>query len=101
MIEYLSSMSNNDFDKLESIIKNHYRKFLRFYHVLRDYSEECKAFEYEFTSKNKLEAVIKFKKGTDIDDIVSNIQKSLDDNNYEGNIKSKNNKVKIIIELEE
>lgn len=101
MTEYLSSMSGNKIEKLESIIENHYNKFIIFYNVVKDYSDDCKAFEYEFTLKNKLEVEIKFKKDTVIDDIVSNIQKTLDDNGYNGKIKSKNSKVKIILELEE
>lgn len=101
MTEYLSSMSGNNIDKLESIIKNHYKKFLRFYNILKNHSDDCKSFEYEFTSKNKLEVIIKFKKHADIDSIVKNIQTSIDDNKYDGSITNKNNKVKIILELDE
>lgn len=101
MTEYLSLMSGNDIDKLESIIENHYKKFTIFYSVVKDYSDNCKSFGYDFTSKNKLEVEIKFKKGTAIDDIVLNIQNALDTNDHNGKIKNKNNKVKIILELEE
>lgn len=68
LIDYISSLSNSSEDILEDIISTKYRKFIKFFTLLKDYSEYIKKMEYEFADKNTLSVKIVFSKAVDMDD---------------------------------
>lgn len=91
MTNYLFALSESDYEKLRDIICHKYRKFRKFYKLLRDYSKFIIALEYEDSDAGQLKINIKFS-GVDPKDIAKQIKK-------DDNVNMKITKSKLIIEI--
>lgn len=56
--EYLFFLSGNDYDILEEIFDFKYRKFIRFFWLIRDYSEYITSLSYKTSKKDSLKIEI-------------------------------------------
>lgn len=99
MTEYMSTLSENDIDILQSIIQYKYRKFIELYWMLRDYSDFLVSLKYKETHHDSLK--IEFKVANiNIDDVVNGLLSSVD-NSDEVDIQKGKNTITIIIQKEE
>lgn len=87
MIEYLNTLSSNDFDVFEQIISLQYRKFVRFYRLVREYSEMISKIKYEFNSPSSLDVVLSFDTSKNLSSIKKELESSMKKSEYEGEIK--------------
>ena len=77
--DYLYALSENDYDSLYEIISQKYRKFVRVYWLLKEYSDNIIAFKYkEKTDKDKLKITASFS-GIDVDKVAKKIRKCIDE----------------------
>lgn len=77
--EYASSLANSDIDVLEDLISKKYRKFIKFFALIRDFSEYIQKLDYEFDADDVLSVKITFSKQVDLDDkkeLISDMKKS-------------------------
>lgn len=54
MPEYIATLSDNDFEILEEIFEDKYKKFLDVYWLIRDYSDYITTLKYKKTKKDIL-----------------------------------------------
>lgn len=68
LTDYAVALSGPSIELLEEIIGTKYRKFIRFYEILKDQSASIKKMEYEFTDKSELSVNVTFTKSVSFDD---------------------------------
>lgn len=79
MTNYLYALSEDDMDVLYEIIAMKYRKFIRFYWLLKDFSDNIIKLKYkEKTELNVLKIVVVFS-NIDVDKICKKLNSNLDD----------------------
>ena len=93
-------MSGNDFNTLKKIISLQYRKFIRFYRLVEDYSDDIESLEYEFNSPSSLDVSIKMT-NKDLESIKDSMEKYMEEYAYDGNIEVKKKTLSVSIILEE
>lgn len=79
LTEYASSLSGSNIDIFEEIIKKKYRKFIKFFQLMKDYNDSISKLEYEFSDANTLSVNVKFKKSVKMDEkqeLISSWKKS-------------------------
>lgn len=92
MTNYLFTLSESDYEKLRDIICHKYRKFRKFYLLLKEYSEFIISLEYDDKSDiGELRITIKFS-GVEPKDIANKIS-------YSDNVNIETTKSKLIIEI--
>lgn len=77
MPEYITTLSENDFEILEEIFIDKYDKFLNVYWLIRDYSDYITTLKYKKTSKETLKiefTVAKLSVDKVINEINSNVK---------------------------
>lgn len=74
---YVMVLSNNNFETLEEIIMNKYRKFLTLYDLLENYSSDIDTLKYTITKKNKLKIQLLVKDINSISMLYDNIQDNI------------------------
>lgn len=73
MSDYLCALSENSYEILYEIMSLKYRKFIRVYWLLKDYSESIVALKYkEKSEKDKLKLSVSFS-NTDIHEIANKL----------------------------
>lgn len=100
LIDYATSLSNQNIDVLEDLIIKKYRKFIKFFHLIRDFTPSIKKMEYDFADKETLSITITFTKSIKLDtkkDLISDMEKS----GYKVNSKITGKKVKLTIKYKE
>ena len=98
---YMKALSGNDFELFESLISNKYKKFMKFYRLVENISDDIISLRYNFTSNDVLDVTIAFHSNADIDQIVMEIEKKLDTKKYECNIVTDEQELSISISLNE
>ena len=79
MTNYLYALSEDDMDVLYEIIAMKYRKFIRLYWLLKDFSDNIIKLKYkEKTDLNVLKIVVVFS-NIDVDKICKKLTSNLDD----------------------
>ena len=79
MTNYLYALSEDDMDVLYEIIAMKYRKFIRLYWLLKDFSDNIIKLKYkEKTELNVLKIVVVFS-NIDVDKICKKLNSNLDD----------------------
>ena len=100
MVDYLYALSENSYDVLYEIMSSKYRKFIRVYWLLKDYSEYIVVLKYkEKTEKEKLKITVTFS-GIDVDDVADKLKASIDKSD-EIKIKVDKNSIDIDIHKDE
>ena len=100
LTEYASALSGSSIECLEEIVGKKYKKFIRFYDILKDQSEYIKKMEYEFTDIDELSVSVTFTKSVSLDDkkdLISEMKKA----GYKIDAKITGKKVKLKITYKE
>ena len=100
LTEYASVLSGSSINCLEEIVGKKYKKFIRFYAILKDQSEYIKKMEYEFTDIDQLAVSVTFTKSVSLDDkkdLISDMKKA----GYKIDSKITGKKVKLKITYKE
>ena len=98
MTAYVRSMCGvENLDALYDLVCTKYKKFIHFYRLVEDYSDEIEDIDYTFESKHSLDACIYFTKNTNVDNIRDEIESRVDRDLYDYNIVVSGNKISIII----
>ena len=83
MTDYLCMLSDNNYDTLYEIIRLKYRKFIRIYWLLKDYSENITVLKYkEKTDKDRLKITVSFS-DIDMDSVANKIRSCIDNDSDE------------------
>ena len=78
--DYLYALSEDSYENLYEIINNKYRKFIRIYWLLKDYSDYITFLKYkEKSEKDKLQISVTFSGIDNIDELASKLRTCIDD----------------------
>ena len=100
LTEYASVLSGKKLSTLEEIVGMKYKKFIRFYEIIKDQSEYIKKMEYVFTDIDSLAVDVIFTKSITLDDKKELIHE-LKDVGYKIDSKITGKKVKLKITYKE
>lgn len=102
MPEYISVLSDNNYDIFEEIFIDKYKNFIEMYWLIRNFSENTKSLKYKTTKKNilKIELIVE---NIDVNKVLSSIKKEIKDkNNINVELKDSDKiKIEIYSECEE
>ena len=59
--EYMKALSGDQFSILEEIIQHKYRKFMSFFDLINEYSDDIESMKYNFTDQNTLDIELSMK----------------------------------------
>ena len=68
LTDYISALTGTSTEMFEDLIGNKFRKFLKFFEIVKDYSEYIKKLDYEVSDKDALIVKIEFTKDVSLDD---------------------------------
>ena len=68
LTDYAAALAGSDLDTLDELISKKYRKFLRFFGLIREYTKDVKKVKYEITSQDELRILITFTKNVSLDE---------------------------------
>lgn len=94
---FISNLSDDNFEVFEEIVLHKYKKFIKFYWLVKPYSEEITKMKYNFSSQNILDVDITFTKKIDM----SIIEEKLNESEYDVECKIEKNKMKLNITCDE
>lgn len=69
--DFLDSITESDFNRLETLMLDKYYNFLQLYWMLRSYASEIRSIKYKESEKNKLTVTIDAGSGDNRDRILS------------------------------
>ena len=98
--EYASILSCSKIEYLEEIVGMKYKKFIRFYEILKDQSEYITDMKYDITDIDELSATIVFTKNVSLDDKKDMISE-MESAGYKIDSKITGKKVKLKIKYKE
>ena len=101
MTEYLNDLTSSDLNTLDQIITLQYRKFVRFYKLIKDYSDNIKKVKYEFSSSSSLDILIVFNTKKNLELAEQGLLSSMESNGYDGDVKTDNKNLYMSIVLDE
>lgn len=79
MTDYLYALTENGYDDLYNIISQKYRKFIRIYWLLKDYTDNIIMLKYkEKSEKDKLKITVTFS-GIDVEEVANKLRLRIDD----------------------
>ena len=101
MNEIINSLTGDDFDTLRKIISLQYRKFIRFYRLIEEYIDDIRDLQYEFYSAESLNVLLAFNDKSKVKDAEENIHNGIVENNYDGHVSTKKDRLYITLILQE
>jgi hypothetical protein len=105
MTDYINSMIEDNLETLGKIISLQYRKFIRFYELVSEYSGSIDAVKYDFISPTSLDVSLTFESKEDLKKVKKEIETAMEKSKYDGSVKQespkKDNRLFISIILEE
>ena len=101
MTEFLNELTSSDLETLDQIITLQYRKFIRFYRLIEDYSGIIKKIKYDFVSPESLDILLVFDTKKSMDKIKDELLLSMTEKSYNGDIKIENKNMYMSITLDE
>ena len=101
LVDYLNALSSSDFDILEKIISLQYRKFVRFYKLVSEYSGIISKVKYEFNSPSSLDVVLNCDTKKNLGSIKKELESSMEKSKYDGEIKLIKKNMYISLTLDE
>lgn len=99
LVDYVTHLSNRNHDILTIIIDTKYRKFLKLYWFLKNYSEDISEMKYYETDENVLELDVFIKDG--LNDLFKALEKKNKESEKDIIIKKKKSCIHIIVSQEE
>lgn len=100
LTEYIKQLSGNELSILEEIISKKYRKFINFFSLVQDISDDIISLKYNFTDDSTLDIELGLKKSVS-KDMKDDIFKELELSGYKIEMKKSNKKLKMIIIYDE
>lgn len=100
LTEFISVLSKKDRKILEDLLSNKYRKFIKFFYLVKDYTESIDKIKYNFSDKTVLNVDITFKKKVDID-LKKDLLESMEEHGYSIEHKLTDKKLKMVITYDE
>lgn len=79
LTDYAASLSGSNIEILEEIIEKKYRKFVKFFNLMKDYTDAISKLEYEFSDETTLSVKMSFTKSVKLDEkkeLISDWEKS-------------------------
>lgn len=101
MTEYFNSLTLGNMDALDVLISFQYRKFVRFYKLIRDYSDLITKVRYEFKSNDSLDIMMTFDSKRSLKSIKDELESSMAKSKYEGKIRIQKKNVYMSLFLDE
>ena len=98
--EYIKELSGNELSTLEEIISKKYRKFMNFFSLVQDYSDDIVALTYNFTDQNTLDIDLSMK-GSGKKDLREEIKEEMFALGYQVESKITAKKIKLVITYDE
>ena len=86
MDSYINDMTSGNLDTLEKIISVQYRKFVRFYNLINEYSSLISKLKYEFNSPSSLDVLLYLDTKRDLNKLCDEIESKMSDNSYDGDV---------------
>lgn len=98
--EYMKEISGNELSILEEIISKKYRKFMNFFSLVKDYSDEIVSIKYNFTENTVLDLELSMK-GKTKKELKKDMIQEMMDSGYKVESRCTAKKIKLIITYEE
>ena len=83
---YINDMTSGDLETLEKIISLQYKKFVRFYKLIKEYSGLISKLKYEFNSASSLDILLYLETKRDPEKIRDEIECSMRESEYDGTV---------------
>ena len=96
--EYMKALSGDQFSILEEIIQHKYRKFMSFFDLINEYSDDIESMKYNFTDQNTLDIELSMKAKRSLKNELIEVMK---DAGYKIDYKVTNKKMKLLIIYDE
>lgn len=87
MAEYLNALSADNLTTFELIISSQYRKFVRFYKLVSQYSHLIEKIKYSFHDVRTLDVMLTMDVSADVKGIKKEIDESMRRNGYQGTVR--------------
>ena len=100
LTSYISNLSGGELSILEDIILEKYKKFKKFYWLIKPYSDHINNMKYNFTDSNILDIEIEFNEEC-TESIPKDIKKELKESDYKINCEINKNIMKLVIKYKE
>ena len=101
MIDYINTLSGDNFQMFENIIINQYRKFVKFYKLVSSYSSDIESLEYKFEENCKLEVYLSFKTENNARNVFIKLSNLENDDNLSISITQSFNKIHVVLVMDE
>lgn len=98
---YINELVGDDIDMLEKLISKQYRKFIRFYKLIEEYSGLITKMRYEFISDSSLDVSVTLDTKRKMENIKKELESLASDGDYELNISVSKKTLKISVILDE
>ena len=100
LTEFISVLSKKNRKTLEDLLANKYRKFIKFFYLMKDYTDNIEKLKYNFSSKEILNIDIIFSKKVDVD-LKKKLLDIMEENGYLIEYKIDDKKMKMVITYDE
>ena len=101
MTQYINDMTSGDLETLEKIISFQYKKFVRFYKLIREYSGLISKLKYEFNSTSSLDVLLYMDTKRDLQKLCDEIESAMQKSEYDGAVSVVNKNIFISLVLDE
>lgn len=98
---YLNELVGDDMEMLEKLISHQYRKFIRFYRLIEEYSGMITKMRYEFNSESSLDVTVSFDTKRKMENIKSELESLAKDGDYELHISVNKKTLNVSVVLDE
>ena len=101
MLEYIDGLASGDLETFEQIISHQYKKFVRFYRLVENYSSYINSLKYEFNSPVSLDVILVLNTNKNADKIKPELELSIENSDYTGTVDIQGKNLHISIEFDE
>ena len=98
---YVNEITEGNLESLYQLISLQYKKFVRFYSLVKDYSSLITKVKYEFNSPSSLDVVLYFQTTKKLATIKKEFDDKIANSDYSGTIEVGKNKLSMSIVLDE
>lgn len=98
---FMNACTSGDVDTFDRLLNHHYRKFTRFYKVLKEYASLITKIKYEFKTKYTFEADVIFDTKRNMEVIKRDVESEMIKRNVDGDVEVIKKGLRIKIRLQE